>query len=619
MADHKITIGIATIFLFLMISFVSAVSTVPTSVILNKDITSIQIEFQGLTNSTSLSLSSSIAPYTQLNFYDVTPSERWVTISLKNNVPAGSYVGSIDFSGGSVPVAIIIEAPPENTTTGCVVDVFPTILTNIKVQQGATKTRTVQLSVPSCFPSYVTIQGVTLQTDEKPIELGEISIGKVNPGSSISVPLEINGVDAVVGQYSDILQFLVYDINGNKVNVPSVSISVSVTHGTQPTTSDTFSTPPSCALSSTTLSLNQTYSFTCSGVVSNIQVSIPSNEYYVGKNVDITSSLYRYDFTPIKYGETKFKAEFKYQGASIFSPFESNLAITTSGTGVAGTDLAFYFTPKLDSAKVGEPIYIQLVDNRTGSLVENPTLLIDAKPLNNTAGSFQFFFEASKDYELRGKAPGYPDIIKTINIVPKDLEIIVNPPIGDASTLFNITVNTPNATLTIRGQNYIGTYYGSLPAGVNEIVATKEGYTKKSINITIDDTARVVFGGTDFKKGKEQTLSLNKNVSWTLFYKPKIDSPDADREILNVGNSNQIVFTPKKHGVYQIGVDGNIISTYETVKFSFSQKWWFLPVWGWLLVIVVLIVLIIFIAILKGPSSSSYQGQGLSYQVGDGQ
>jgi hypothetical protein len=220
---------------------------------------------------------------------------------------------------------------------------------------------------------------------------------------------------------------------------------------------------------------------------------------------------------------------------------------------------------------------------------------------------------------LRGKSPGYPDIVQTINIIPRDLDIIVNPPIGDSSTLFNITVNVVNATLNIRGQNYNNFYYGSLPAGINEITASKEGFTTKKINVTIDDTPRVVFGGTEFKKGKEQSLTLNKNVSWTLYYKPKIETVDADREILNVGNSNEIVFTPKKSGVYQVAVNGIVISTYETSKFSFSQKWGFLPIWGWLIIVVLVIAVIGFIIFLKGPSQSSYPGGGLTYQVGDGQ
>lgn len=602
--------------LMLFMSLVSAISTSPSSVLLTDSNTNQLIEFTGLNGTMSLTLSSSISGYTDLNFYDVNPSERWVTISLKSNVPAGNYVGSIDYSGGSVPIAISI-ASEEEFTGECVIDIFPTILTNVKVEQGAKKTRTIQLSVPSCYDSYVTVSGVTLQTDEKPIELGEISIGKVLPGSSISIPIEINGEDVTSGQYSDTLQFLVYDSGGNKINVPSVSISVSVTQGIQPVTSDTFSTPPSCALSATTLNLNNTYSFTCSGLVANLDVDPEYSEYYIGQNVDTSTNLYRYDFVPQKYGNTVFRAIFKYDGDPIFQAFEQEIRITSSGASNPGTDLNFYFTPKLENAKAGEKIIIQLIDNSSGSLVDSPRILVDAKDLNDTGGNFEFLFEPEVEYEVRGKAPGYDDIIQTIKVTPKEINLIINPPLGDTSTYFNITASVSNATIKIGTQTYTDSYYGILPAGINVVTVSKEGYNDNSINVTVDDNARIVFGGSDFKKGEEQSLTLNKNVSWVIFYDKSLDSDIEDRETVLTGSGSQIVFTPEKNGIYHISVDGLIISSYEAEGFKLTKKWWILPIWGWLL-IGVFVVLIIIVLIMRGPKSPAPTEEGLSFQVGDG-
>lgn len=622
--QKKFIIAVLTIlFSLVFLSTVSAVSTIPSQIILNSTYTSQQIEFDGLTSQLNLTLSSSISSYTTLNFYDVglPLSAKWVTITLNSNVPAGNYVGSIIFDGGSIPVAInipTINIPPVQIS-GCDIEIFPTLLSNIKVSQGDKKTRNIQVTVPDCYPSFVKINGVSLATDEKPIQLGELSLGNVLPGNSILIPIEIDSNDVATGQYSDTLLFSIYNSSGNKLNVPSVSIGVYVSAGISPVTNNTFSTPPTCALSATTLNLNATYSFTCSNVVSNLQIEPQYSTYFEGKKVDVSSDLYRYDFIPLKYGETDFIGVFRYNGAPIFQPYLQHVRISSSGSSIGGATLKIIFTPRLDQATGDENKFlIQLADNSSGSLVSNPRVWVNALEINSSTDTFEYPFIPNTNYEIRGKANGYDDIVQTINITPNKINILISPASGDTLTPFNITTSVDNATLSINGQTYYGSFWGNLIGGVNEIKASKDGYKTEILNFTVGENFRITGVSGEFKRGIVQNFTLNKNsTSWVVYFQDRLDS--TQRTEYSRGNGNLISFTPNKNGVYVLEADGTNIGTYQIPGFSFNDKWGFLPAWAWLSIGLV-ISIIIFILIMRAKNKRNNPGQdggGMSFNVGD--
>jgi hypothetical protein len=607
--------------IFLSMSLVSALSTTPSYVILNNSVTSQQIEFSGLNESISLSLSSSISSYAYLNFYTVNPTEKWVTISLMSGVPAGSYLGNINYDGGSIPVGInIASSSPSSSSSGCEIEVFPTILTNIKVSQGDIKTRNVQISVPSCYSSYVKINGVSLATDEQPIQLGELSLGNIQPGDSVSVPITIDATDVATGQYSDTLQFSVYNSSGNKITVPSVSIGVYVSSGISPVTNNTFSTPPTCALSASTLNPNSTYTFTCSNVVANLLIEPQYSEYFEGKSVESSSNLYVYNFIPLKYGETYFTAVFKYNGAPIFQSFSQKVKITSTGSSGSGTILKLLFTPKITEATGSEDKFlIQIADNISGSLVNNPRVFVNAIELtkmNDSSVTFSYPFEVGKNYEIRGKADGYEDVVQNINITPNKINILISPGSGDTSTTFNITTSVENATLNIGGIDYTGSYLGSLSEGINEIKASMSGYKTEIINFTVSNGLRVMSFSGEFKKGIAQNFTLSRNASWIVYYKKSLDTQET-KEYAK-GNGDLVNFIPKSSGVYILEADGMNLGTYQTPTFSFSNKFLGIPYWVWLIVaIVVVIIIIVFIVARSNKDNySSYDGGGMSFPVG---
>ena len=597
------------------LTLVSAVSTTPQQVTLSNDNPNQLLEFSGLNGSTTLSLSTSISAYTELNFYNVDETNKWVTISLKPNVPEGNYIGSINYNEGMTPIGINIEAN-ETEIFDTDIMVFPTSKV-VTVKQGSEKTQNIIITVPDNYPRSITIQSVDFNPGTETILFGDLNLGQIVPGGSVQIPITFSGVDAQTGSYYTQLSVFATDSEG-QVKLPSISLTLQVTAGVTPVTGDTFSTAPNCALSATALNLNNTYTFTCSGVVSNLEINIPSSEFYIGKNVEISSGIYRYDFMPTQYGLTSFNADFRYNGASIFTPFNQELRISSAGSLVAGTDLKFLFTPKLDAVTGEEESFlIQLADNKTGSLVEGPRLFIDATEINRTGSfSFEFDFESNKDYELRGKATGYEDIVDTINIKPDKIEIRMTPATGDTSTMFNITTSVENATLTIQDKEYIDFYYGALPGGSVEIKARKDGYKTEIVNFTIDDRPKILSFGAEFEKGKEQNFTISKEGDWVVYYRKTMDA--TERTEYARGTGSLVKFTPEKNGAYVVEVDGIHVGTFEAPGFSFSNKWWFAPAWVWIILGIVLCI-IIFIVIARNSQSNDPQandGGNLTFGVG---
>ncbi|MCX6748705.1 MAG: hypothetical protein NT076_03800 [Candidatus Pacearchaeota archaeon] len=638
MTDQKTISIVAGIFLmmFLSLSFASAVSSgsisvsFPDPAIVNLNPTNPTqiVEFLNGNLSeaptVSLTLSANLGSVAQLSASSlVVPSRNSITISIKSGAINGSYSGTLDYSypsgSGSIPVSIFIPTttPPVNPSD---IIVFPTSKI-ITVQQGAEKTQNILISVPGSYPRTVTINAVNFNPGTDPISFGDLNLGQIPPGQSIQIPIVFSGKEAQTGTYQTDLSILATDSEG-QIQLPKISLVLQVTQGVTPVDQTTFSTPPTCSLSATTLSLNQSYSFTCSNANSNIAIEPQYSDYFEGQKVQLPSGsgLYKYDFRPLRTGNTHFIAVFKYQGNPIFQAYDSEVRITSGGSVVSGTTMGFLFTPTLEMATGTQSVLIQIVDNKTGSLVDSPRLFINALEQNSSSVTFSYNFLPDQDYELRAKANGYDDYVQTIKLSPKNIDVTISPSGGDVTTVFNISTSIANATLKINDLPVSNPYLGTLTPGLNKIEASKTGYITKSLNITVSNSITILSGPSaeEFKKGKNTTLTLNKNAtSWVVWYLPKLDSTDRQNYATGVGNT--ISFIPKKSGVYTVEADGFTLTTYEAKGFSFTNKWWIFPVWAWLIIaIVVIILLVIIIAVASGGGSNEDDTSGLSYQVGSG-
>ena len=67
---------------------------------------------------------------------------------------------------------------------------------------------------------------------------------------------------------------------------------------------------------------------------------------------------------------------------------------------MGGTNLAILYTPSLTQAKPNEEVILQVIDNKTNSLLSGSEIYIDAKLINKTNDNFYFKFEFNKNYTI---------------------------------------------------------------------------------------------------------------------------------------------------------------------------------------------------------------------------
>lgn len=503
-----------------------------------------------------------------------------ITVSFDPNAPSGFYNNFITFSDSSTPISVTLNVTAiQQTVTNpsSPIQVFPTskVLT---VQQGQEKTQNILISVPSNYPSSINIQSVDFNPGTEVIKFGDLNLGLVNPGQSVSIPILFSGKDAQIGTYQTNLNIFATNSTG-QILLPTINLQLQVTQGVSPITNNTFSTPPSCSLSASTMNLNNTYSLTCSNIVNNLQVIPQVSDFFEGISVNYASNIYTYTFKPIKYpsnGLTDFSAIFSFQGSPIYQKFMQQVRISASSGTLAGTNLKLIFTPGLDKAKNKEQVVIQLVDNSSGSLVQNPQIFIDAVPLTNSSfGSFYFNFEAFKNYSVRGIAPGYNDLTNEIYLQTQPMTININPSSGDGNTIFNISTSVANASLFYNGILVSNPYTGNLPEGIVQLRATKEGYFETNVNITVSPGLRATPSGV-LEKGISQILTLSRNVTWNLIYQ---DDVDALPTSLSSGSGGVVEFIPEKAGIYSLKFDEKVFWTgeikgWDGTLFGISLWWW---------------------------------------------
>ena len=500
---------------------------------------------------------------------------RGITVSFVSSAPVGNYSAFISFSDStSIPISINVNQIP--SLTGCQLN--PSLVWNVpQTVQLGTKfdTALIVFDLVDC-PSSLSLSysnvhisgGITTMSGQKPIAIKSVN--------SQGVVLSIDTEGLSTQTYSSSLDINVF---GKMYQYP---FNVLVTSGTSQSGNFTIDKLPTCSLTSNIVNLNSTYSLVCTNILSDVTIVPDIDENYIigiGKSQTISQLIY--NFKPVKFGNTIFKARFYYQDAPVGQPFSQELKIQSSGSNTPGTNLKFLFTPTLQNAQSKQEVLIQLIDNKTGSLVPSPEIYIDAIQLNSSSSTFRYSFESDKNYSIRGRAYGYDDIVEVISLSSKPITISISPEKGDSSINFNITTSV-NASLFINGNKVDNPYYNTLNSGLNEIRAIKEGYTESYINISIDQaiTASLL---TEFKKGVTQTITLTKEVNWTIFY-----SKDANSEskVLLTGISKQIEFKPSNAGIYKLVSEDRNLGLY-TIS-AWDDKFFGIH-WGWIVGIVLVI------------------------------
>lgn len=552
------------------------------------------VSTETLTCSNELNTSVSLSKFGSYFSIDKTSlpanSSTPIIISFDNSAPVGSFLGLINFAGYN-PLPIFINVTEEQDQNSGIY-VFPTgkVLT---VQQGIEKTQTILVNVPTTYPRVVTVQSVDFNPGTENIKFGDLNLGQIQPGQSLSIPIVFSGIDAQVGTYQTNLKIFALDSVG-QIKLPDISLTLQVTAGISPTVNN--SSPPICSLTTSTFSFNQTYSLTCSNVNNNIEISVPYSPYFLGKSVTIVSGVYTYTFQPIKTGQTTFLATFSNNGGTIFSPFSQTVNIISGGY-TSGSKLRVIYTPSLDTITGNQTVIMQLVENNSNSLVSNSQIQVNSiEAVNISSSSFSYNFLPNINYTVRGISPGYDDIVQNVFIQPKNIILTVNPSSGDSETWFNITSDI-NCTLYINGNKVTNPYEGYLSNGNNTLECFKEGYLTVTKNISVEEGLQIYYTG-EFKKGVIQTFTFNKNVTVSVDYQK-----DTNSEIINKIPqvvSNKISFEPDKIGIWRINY-GDKVQTYTIDGFDWNFKIWKFAWYWWALGII--FIIFIFTKMRKGSDT----------------
>lgn len=513
----------------------------------------------------------------------------------------GIYNSYVLFDDGlNIPITFTIEEP----YTGDII-VFPTSKV-VTVQQGSEKTQNILVTVPQTYPRTITIQSVDFNPGTETILFGDLNLGQVAPGNTIQIPIIFSGKDAQVGTYQTNLNIFATDSEG-QVTLPSINLQLQVSAGVSPVTNSTFSTKPSCSLSSTDMHLNETYTFTCSNVVQNLEVNPQYSEFFEGISVDLSGGIYTYKFKTTKYGNCNFIATFSYKGSPIFSPFLDEVRIKSTGSSTPGTNLKFLFTPKLSDLGSGEETIIQIVDNKTGSLVDSPSLYINAVKQNTTDKAFKFSFSSGKNYEMRGTSPGYNDLVQKINISSTPTKITVSPSrtfyfVGDK---INITTEPIDCAVSVNGVIITYKEYTFGIDGNFTIKATKSGYREGNLTILVKKNVEYQTMTPEYskwKKGSEVIMELTENSNWVVQFEEEYEENDQKLYRapiqLTSGATKRVEFKIEEYGRYVVkSNDLEVVSkvvTKESVWYNPLSWVWVKNLGWWWILIIGGIVLVIF-------------------------
>lgn len=597
-------ISLAFIFLILSIGTITALTCNPTfftETFLNTNLTT---EYFTVTrcnnvggNSTSIILTGS----SHLELYEtvIGNAEKDIKLKLKPGITTTNHPFSLSFDGIPMVTGVITikepEIPPINTT-GCRLIVMP-YTTNYRIKQGETGSSSqIRIKVSTECPTLsMSVIEETLMS--KPMYLQGQS-GDIQPGQEFSFSIGLDAQDVSTGVYNN--RYFVTGTVGNDIYQKEIFLSTTVTIGTSPIDENTFTNLPICTLDSD-MSLNTTYSLVCDDTNPVIDIEVPYNEFFRGVGVEESEGRFEYQIKPVKIGNTKFIANFKYKGVPIGSPFQRDVRIMQGSTPIQGTELSLLFyqsgTKKSISSLVPGETNVLVKDSNTDTIVQSFTLYLNGVESNNT------FTLESKDYELIVHSPGY--LSKTINFTIKEAEITVTglKDYYNVNEVMNLTTEPTNCSFLL-DNSVITLPYTFKTSGTKILKVVKEGYSDFSKNVTIKSliTAMCTPETDDWKKGKKIICELSNSTEWEVY---------RGGDLIEKGTGELVEFKIDDYGNWEIREGTNYIKgKYLELPKTRWYKFWSLSKWyHWVELVIVLVVLIY----LGTKAFGKKKGEGLSF------
>lgn len=514
---------------------------------------------------------------------------------LLNSGLIGNNTGYITFTSGE-SIKIQINKKVSEPTTGCRLIEMPHT-TNFRIKQGETSASG-EIKVKASTECSELDFNVIEQTQmSKPMFLQ--SKGESIPGKEYSFTIGLDAVNVNTGTYQN--SYVVSASSGNEVYQKTISLSTTVTLGDSPISNSSFADLPTCNIDGEQV-LNQSYKFSCVLNDPNINVEVPYNDFFIGKNVNEVSGNFEYLIEPVKIGNFVFLATFNYKGLSIGKAFTKEIRVTPSATSSSGIDLDVLFYQggekvNLENLKTGETS-ILVKDQKTQKIVESFKIYLNGNQINNT-----FNLESDKSYELIVDSPYY--LSNTLNFTVKQgsliIEINPNQTYFRTGDVINLSSNV-NGTRFLLNDQIINSPYTLSTAGNFVLKFVKEGYTSQEINISVSSSIRyltVTPTTSEWKKGSEVEMLLNENASWAVYL---------DNSLKESGNGNIVKFKITDSGTYQVKANDVVILPGIEVKsksiFSYLKFWQWKYYSGWIVLVVIILVIIFGYKYLFGEESS---------------
>ncbi|MBU0959065.1 MAG: hypothetical protein KKB31_03920, partial [Nanoarchaeota archaeon] len=512
---------------------------------------------------------------------------------------AGNLTGFLYSSDGTT-IPINVNAVETSNPSGIII--FPTSKV-INIQQGAEKTQNIQIIVPSNYPSSITIQSVSFSPDVEVIHFGDLNLGVLAPSQTLNIPIVIDAKNVQVGTYNTQISILATDSNG-QISLPSVNVQIVVSVGISPVDNSTFSTKPDCALSSLEFNLNSTYEMTCTNVISNIQINVPYNEFFQGTKAEYSGGTYKYYFKALKLGSTKFVATFEYLGSTIFTPFEKEVRISTSGSSPVGDvnlKLQFFQDGQEQTntnLKAGKVILMAL-DNKTSNIVKPFEIYLNGDFINSS----EITLDSEKVYTLRVTADGYNDFnLNNLSVAKKTIVItlIPNQETYQAGDIIEITTDA-NASIMIDNVIILSKNYTLNKVGNVTIKAVKEGYLDSEKIILVDsdiylDSTSCSLEPGKWKVGKKDIMCrLNQAVNWNVYL---------NGTLISNGTTEAVKFSLENEGLLELKMGDTILWNQIIEKKGIFR--WMLEHWIWTLIGLAVLVGVFFV--IRGGSEEDLLG-----------
>ena len=407
----------------------------------------------------------------------------------------------------------------------------------------------------------------TIHTEDgtKPISLtGSLNLGEKDPGdeASFNVLFDITGLEP--GIYSPVLKIV--GIYKDNLISTEINFQLTVTTSSSPILTNTPINPVYTIPD--VVATGQEFEIVVSNLNPNYQPQLQLDPSLLGIKVNREPSTWKWTGSINKSGEYQLSVGITYLGGPIGPIFNKLIKVTQAGSLQSSGLLKFDLFPSLEQINAGEEIAILVRDQETNNIVE-ATLYLDGVKIEGN----KLIAEMGKKYCVSAVAPTYNTADTCFEVQLRTMSVTISPngPGEGDEVTFSLADTASgqqiNESKFFLNDMQISSTHTFTTEGVYTIQAKADGY--QDMNFTVDVKAKygVAQAPPKLDKGDENMIKLTKSGPWKVQYL----NEKGETIILNEGNSDSVIFTPKKAGTYTIIAGDQQLVSYTLKGFSFSS------------------------------------------------